>query len=74
MLNKAMIDRMLEMPDDKLLVMLRLVLSGSGIETSGRGTNKIDEKTLRKLRCVLAEVTDADLERVSRLTEVYRNG
>ncbi len=74
MLNKAMIDRMLEMPDDKLLMMLKIVMSGSGLDASGKGMNKIDEKSLRKLRCVLAEVTDSDIERVSRLTEVYKNG
>ena len=74
MLNKALIDKMLEMPDDKLLMMLKIVMSGSGLDTSGKGMNKIDEKNLRKLRCVLAEVTDRDIERVSRLTEVYKNG
>lgn len=74
MLSKAMIDRMLEMPDEKLLMMLKIVMSGAGLETAGKGLNRIDEKSLRKLRCVLAEVTDSDLERVSRLTEVYKNG
>lgn len=74
MITKALIDKMLEMPDDKLLVMLKIVLSGSGIETSGKGMSKIDEKTLRKLRRVLAEITDSDIERVTYLTEVYKNG
>ncbi len=74
MLNKALIDKMLEMPDDKLLVMLRIVMSGSGFETSGKGMNKIDDITLRKLRRVLAEITDEDIARVTCLTEVYKNG
>ncbi len=74
MISKSLIDKMLEMPDDKLLVMLKIVLSGSGIETSGKTMNKIDEKTLRKLRRVLAEITDEDIERVTYLTEVYKNG
>lgn len=74
MLNKALIDKMLEMPDDKLLVMLKIILSGSGFETSGKEMNKIDEKTLRKLRRVLAEITDDDIGRVTYLTEVYKNG
>ena len=74
MINKAMIDRMLEMPDDRLLVMLKLVMSGSGIETSGKSMNRMDDKTVRKLRRVLAEITDDDIERVTYLTEVYKNG
>jgi len=69
-----MIDRMLEMPDDRLLVMLKLVMSGSGIETSGKSMNRMDDKTVRKLRRVLAEITDDDIERVTYLTEVYKNG
>jgi len=73
-INKAMIDRMLEMPDDRLLVMLKLVMSGSGIETSGKSMNRMDDKTVRKLRRVLAEITDDDIERVTYLTEVYKNG
>ena len=74
MLNKAMIDKMLAMPDDKLLVMLKIVLSGSGVELSGKGTDGIDKKTLRKLRGVLTEITDDDIGRVTRLAEVYRHG
>jgi len=73
-INKAMIDRMLEMPDDRLLVMLKLVMSGSGIETTGKSMNPMDEKTVRKLRRVLAEITDGDIERITHLTEVYKNG
>ena len=74
MISKSLIDKMLEMPDDKLLVMLKIVLSSSGIETSGKTMNKLDEKTLRKLRRVLAAITDDDIERVTCLMEVYRNG
>lgn len=74
MITKALIDKMLEMPDDKLLVMLKIVLSGSEIGKAGRNMNNIDEKTLRKLRGVLAEITDDDIGRIARLTEVYQNG
>lgn len=73
-ITKAMIDKMLEMPDDRLLAMLKIVLSGSGIETSGNRMGKMDEKTIRKVRRVLAEITDNDIGRVVRLTEVYKNG
>ena len=74
MITKALIDKMLEMPDDKLLVMLKIVLSGSEIGKAGRNMNNIDEKTLRKLRGVLAEITDDDIGCIARLTEVYQNG
>jgi len=74
MISKSLIDRMLEMPDEKLLVMLNIVMSGAGIETSGKTVSRMDEKSLRKLRRVLAEITDSDIARITRLTEVYKNG
>ena len=80
MINKSLIDKMLAMPDDKLLAMMRIILSGSGIALSGdkdkkgKGLDRVDEKTLRKLRSVLAEVTDEDIERITYLAEVYQNG
>ena len=74
MLNKALIDKMLEMPDDKLLVMLKIVMAGAGVDTSGKTMSRLDPKTLRKLRGVLKEITDDDLVRITELTEVYKNG
>ena len=74
MLNKALIDKMLEMPDDKLLVMLKIVMAGAGADTSGKTMSRLDPKTLRKLRGVLKEITDDDLVRIAELTEVYKNG
>jgi len=75
MINKSLIDKMLAMPDDKLLAMMKIILSGSGVTLSGDKKGKtVDEKTLRKLRSVLAEITDGDIERVTYLAEVYQNG
>lgn len=71
MFNKSMIDKMLTMPDDRLLSMLKLVLGSSGINM---GDNKIDAKTVRKIRALLSKITDDDIERVSYLAEVYKNG
>lgn len=71
MFNKSMIDKMLEMPDDKLLAMLKLVLGSSGIDM---GNKRIDAKTVRKIRALLSAVTDEDIERVSCLAEIYKNG
>ena len=76
MITKSLIDKMLEMPDDKLLVMLKIVLANSGLggEQRGKNAGKIDEKTLRRLRRVLAEITDDDIDRITYLTDVYKNG
>ncbi len=73
MINRNLIDKMLEMPDEKFLMMMKILLSNSGLSQS-RSSAKIDEKTLRKMRCVLAALTDDDLERVAYLTDVYKRG
>ena len=71
MLTKKNIDKMLEMPDDRLTAMLKLTLAAAGADVSRLNP---DPKTVRKLRALLGGVTDADLERVSVLTELYRRG
>ena len=69
MLTKKNIEKMLELPDDRLAAMLKLTLAAAGADASRLNP---DQKTLRKLRALLREVTDADLERVSVLLELYR--
>lgn len=71
MLNKSMIDKMLEMPDDKMLMMLKIILSSTGIDIPSK---KLDEKAVRKIRALLEEVTDDDIGRIMYLTNVYKNG
>lgn len=71
MLNKAMINKMLEMPDERLTSMLKIVLSASGIDLGGK---KLDEKTVRRLRALLSEVTDSDIERAAYLIDKYKRG
>lgn len=71
MINKAMIDKMLEMPDDRLLAMLRIVMSSSGIDLGGKTP---DAKTIRKIRALLREITDDDIERVTYLADRYKHG
>ncbi len=71
MFNKSMIDKMLDMPDDRLLAMLRMLLGSSGIDM---GDKKIDEKTIRRIRALLSNITDADIERVTYLVDVYKHG
>ena len=71
MLTKKNIDKMLELNDDRLAAMLRLTLAASGADTSNL---RLDETALRRIRAVLAEVTDSDLERAAVLLERYRTG
>ena len=71
MLTKKNIDKMLELPDDRLAAVLKLTAAASGADTSNLN---LDAKTVRKIRAVLSEVTDADLERASVLMERYRKG
>ena len=68
MLNKNAIEKMLEMPDDKFIMMLNLVLGSAGIDM---GSKKIDGKTVKKIRALLKEVTDDDVARLAYLVGVY---
>ena len=68
MLNKNAIEKMLEMPDDKFIMMLNLVLGSAGIDMGGK---KIDGKTVKKIRALLKEVTDDDIARLTYLVGVY---
>ena len=68
MLNKNAIEKMLEMPDDKFIMMLNLVLGSAGIDM---GSKKIDSKTVKKIRALLKEVTDDDVARLTYLVGVY---
>ena len=68
MLNKNAIEKMLEMPDDKFIMMLNLMLGSAGIDM---GSKKIDGKTVKKIRALLKEVTDDDIARLTYLVGVY---
>lgn len=68
MLNKNAIEKMLEMPDDKFIMMLNLVLGSAGIDMESK---KIDGKTVKKIRALLKEVTDDDIARLTYLVGVY---
>lgn len=68
MLNKNAIEKMLEMPDDKFIMMLNLVLGSARIDM---GSKKIDGKTVKKIRALLKEVTDDDIARLTYLVGVY---
>ncbi len=69
-LDKAMLSQMLSLPDDKLWQMMELISAGSGMKLGDKGASP---ETMRKLRAVLGEVTDGDIERVLTLIGIYKN-
>ena len=71
MINKKNIDKMLEMSDERLWSMLKLVLGGAGVNLGG---GEMNPKTVRKLRALLSEVTDDDITRVLYLADIYKRG
>ena len=71
MITKSSIDKLLEMPDDRLWSMLKVLLSGVGINMHDK---KYDPKNMRKIRSLLSEITDSDIERISYLSDVYKQG
>jgi len=71
MMDSGAIQKMLDLPDDKLMMMLQLVLSGAGIKLP---SGKIDASSVRKIRALLGEITDDDIARLTYLMECYRKG
>ena len=69
-IDKKMIDTMLALPDEKLWQMIKILLSANGANAPDK---TIDPAAMRKLRAVLTAVTDADIERLMVLMEIYRS-
>lgn len=68
MLDKKMIDQLLTLPDDQLLQMVQL-LGGGKLG----GKSMPNAETMRRVRAVLAEITEGDLSRLAALMAVYQN-
>ena len=66
-LDRKTVDGFLRLPDDKLWQLLRLL---AGPYTS---LGEPNAEMLRKLRAVLAALTEADLERIDALRAVYKD-
>ncbi len=69
-LDKSMLNQMLSLPDDKLWQMIQLISAGSGMKLGDKGPS---EESMHKIRAVLGEVTDSDIERILSLIGVYKN-
>ncbi|MBQ7923359.1 MAG: hypothetical protein IJ325_12435 [Clostridia bacterium] len=69
-IDRKIIDNMLALPDEKLWQMLKLLMTANGANPPDKN---MDPVSMRKLRAVLTDVTDADIERVMTLMDIYKS-
>lgn len=71
MVDKKMIDQLLQLPDEQLLQMVQLLMPG---KVPGNVPGKLPSAvTMRRIRAVLTALTDGDLGRIAALMAVYQN-
>lgn len=71
MVDKQMIDQLLQLPDEQLLQMVQLLRPG---KVPGNVPGKLPSAvTMRRIRAVLTALTDGDLGRIAALMAVYQN-
>lgn len=68
-IDKKTINSILGLPDDKLLQMINLLAGSMGMSSV---SDKIKPETVVKIRAVLNQVTDADLDRAGELINIYK--
>ncbi len=66
-IDKKTVQSFAVMPDDKLKLMLNMFLGG-------KLNGDISDVTLNGIRTVALSLTDGDIERISELITVYKNG
>lgn len=67
-LDKRTIDSLLQLPDDKLVMMIRTISGGEFPKKDP------DRKTVAGLRTMLSQITDSDIERALQLISLYKMG
>lgn len=71
MVDKKMIDQLLQLPDEQLLQMVQFLMPGKVL---GNVPGKLPSAvTMRRIRAVLTALTDGDLGRIAALMAVYQN-
>lgn len=71
MVDKKMIEQLLQLPDEQLLQMVQLLMPG---KVPGNVPGKLPSAvTMRRIRAVLTALTDGDLGRIAALMAVYQN-
>ncbi len=70
-IDKKTIDALMNLSDDKLAQMVRVIAATSG---NPLGEGKPDAAAIKGLRSLFKEVTDGDIERATKLIDVYKAG
>ncbi len=68
-LNKKMLDRLLEMNDDRLSSVIRQIANEAGVDPNLLGLNP---DNIAEVRRALGSATDADIEGLSAVYDDYR--
>ena len=68
-IDKKMLESLLNLPDDKLMQMIRM-LTGN----MGSSSKPPSPETVAGLRNVIKQVTDEDISRATELIEMYKQG
>ncbi|MBQ7475266.1 MAG: hypothetical protein IJS78_05030 [Clostridia bacterium] len=66
--DRKTVDTLMDMPDEKLGRLAALLAAEKGISRDGG----MKPDAARKLKGVMARLTDGDIERISELIEIYR--
>lgn len=67
-IDKKTLDSLLNLPDDKLIQMIRLISGNNG---TGKAMTR---ESIAGLRKMLSHVTDADISRATELIAMYKQG
>ena len=68
MIDKKTLDALLNLPDDKLMQMLKIAVGGD------IPIKDVSPSTVAGLRDVLGKVTNEDISRAIELLSIYKNG
>ena len=71
MLTKSNIEALMMLEDERMISMIRMMLSGVGIEMKNK---MLEKRNAVKLRAFLSAVGDEDLNRLGELIEIYKHG
>ena len=67
--DRKTVDSLLGMPDEKLGALAALLASAKGLTRDGG----LRADSARKLKEVMRDLSDGDIERISELIEIYKN-
>ena len=71
MLDKRAIDMLMNLDDDKLILVIKKLISDAGIDPN---TVNIGKKEIAGIRAALSGATDGDISRAAELIKQYKNG